>query len=177
MKNSPVIPTSSQLDLADFSDQNNQILRRYTRSGDSRNDLGEKSSDWWNPHWILAESSKTSPILAVFLCFPSGFGLTQNRCHPLENWPAKLDPLNGSIAGWESAHPISYGSVVSWPQTQPTRPMDTSNMHNDPKWDLFPYFLSFYRLFFIYLKANKNTWISSQSTTFYVYKLQQISKQ
>ena len=45
LANSPLIPTSFQLDLADFSDQNNQIRHRYTKSGDSRHDLGEKSLD------------------------------------------------------------------------------------------------------------------------------------
>ena len=43
LANSPAIPTSFQFDLANFGDQNNQIWHRYTRSGDFRHDLREKS--------------------------------------------------------------------------------------------------------------------------------------
>ena len=52
---------------------------------------------WRNPHRILAGSGEISPILAIFLCFPSGFGLTRNRWHPPENRPAKPDPLTGRL--------------------------------------------------------------------------------
>ena len=60
---------------------------------------GKNNRIWRNPHRILARSGEISPILAVFLCFSSGFGLTRNQCHPPENRPAKPDPLNGSVAG------------------------------------------------------------------------------
>ena len=43
---------------------------------------------WRNPHWILAKSGEISLILDIFLCFPSGFDLTRNRCHPSANRPS-----------------------------------------------------------------------------------------
>ena len=43
---------------------------------------------WRNPHLILAKSGEILLILDIFLCFPSGFDLTRNRCHPSANRPS-----------------------------------------------------------------------------------------
>ena len=73
LTNSLGIPTSFQLDLADFCDQNNQIRHRYTRSDDSRHDLREKSLDLTKFSPNLGQIGRDLANFGHFSMFSIGF--------------------------------------------------------------------------------------------------------
>ena len=112
--NSQAFQRVFQLDLTNFGDQKNLIWHRYTKSGDSRRDLGEKSlnstkslPDAARSHRILDGVGEISLIFDGFWWVSASLEID---AHLMENWPMKPDPLTGrlrvrhlatrSLTGW-----------------------------------------------------------------------------